>query len=133
MLAPMCLARRMSQWAVLFAFISALAAIACSWVLRNMQPNAVMRVVLAIIPVIPATLYVLFMVKATRTLDELQQRIQLEAVTFAFVASLVGSLTYGMLQKSGFLRAWAWDWEGIWAMLLGFWIVGMMISSRRYS
>ncbi len=126
-------ARKLTRWALLFALLSVVSALACGWALRNLQPGTAMRVVLAMVPVIPTALYVLAMVGATRTLDELHQRIQLEAVTFAFVASLIASLAYGMLQKSGFFLQWPWDWEGIWAMLIGFWFIGTMISTRKYA
>lgn len=124
--------RRHNRTALIYGGLSIVAALLCGWLLRNTQPGVAGRIVLALIPVIPSALYVFSVVRATRVMDELYQRIQLEAVTFAFVGSLIVSLTYGMLQKSGFFRQWPWDWEGIWCMLIGLWMVGNLIVARRY-
>ena len=127
-----CEVNRQNRAALLYGGLSAATALLCGWLLRNTEPNATMRVVLALAPVVPMIFYVLSVVRATRVMDELYQRIQLEAVTFAFVGSLIVSLTYGMLQKSGFFRQWPWDWEGIWTMMLGLWMLGYVLASRRY-
>lgn len=62
----------------------------------------------------------------------MQQRIQLEAVTFAFMGSLIVSLAHGMLQSAGFIPGWTWNWMGIWALLIGLWLVGNLITARKY-
>lgn len=125
-------ARRQERISLAWALVSVVVAISCGWLLRNTQPAALVRVVLALLPVIPSALYILAVVRSIRSMDELQRRIQLEAVTFAFVGTLILSLMYGMLQKSGFFRAWAWDWEGIWLMMFGLWLVGYFAAVRRY-
>lgn len=125
--------RRYTFCATAWALCSALAAIACGWFLRNTDPGVPMRLAYAMIPVVPTALYVSSVYKSIRALDELQRRMQFEAVTFAFAATLILSLTFGMLQKSGFFLPWVWDWEGIWGLMLGTWVVGQMLAVRRYS
>jgi hypothetical protein len=125
--------RRYNFCAIAWAVCAALAAIACGWFLRHTDPGVPMRLVYALIPVVPTGLYLFSVYKSLRALDELQRRIQFEAVTFAFAATLILSLTFGMLQKSGFFLPWAWDWEGIWGLMLGTWVVGQIMAARRYA
>jgi len=126
-------ARHFNIVALIWAVCAALAALACGWLLRNTEPGVTLRLVYAAIPVTLATMYLIAVVKSLRALDELHRRIQFEAVAFAFVATMVLSLLYGMLQKAGFFRGWAWDWEGIWGLMLATWVVGQVIAKRRYA
>lgn len=126
-------ARRYTWIAFAWAVCSAVAAVSCGWLLRHTAPGVPMRLVYAILPVIPTTLYLLSVFKSIRALDELHRRIQLEAVTFAFAVTLVFSLTFGMLQKAGFFLTWVWDWEGIWGLMLATWVLGQIVAARRYS
>lgn len=109
-----------------------LVAIACGWALRHLEPGPSLRLVLALLPVIPGLVYLTLVFRSIRAMDELEHRIQFEAVSFAFLGSLVVSLTYGMLQKSGFFRDWPWDWEGIWFMLMVLWAAGYLRAWKRY-
>ncbi len=121
------------NWLLLgLGIVWAVVAIACGWVLRNLEPGPVLRLLLAFLPVIPGFFYLAILFRTIRAMDELEHRIQFEAVTFAFIGSLIVSLTYGMLQKSGFFLDWPWDWEGIWLMLIGLWVVGYLKALRRY-
>ena len=107
-------------------------AVACGWALRHLDLGFTARLLMALLPVIPGLFYLAILFRTIRAMDEMEHRIQFEAVTFAFIGSLVASLTYGMLQKSGFFLDWPWDWEGIWLMLVGLWVVGYLRALRRY-
>ena len=127
------LTNQRANWVVLgVSGIWLLVAIACGWVLRHLEPGPALRLLLALLPVIPGLFYLALVFRSIRGMDELEHRVQFEAVSFAFLGSLVVSLTYGMLQKSGFFRGWPWDWEGIWFMLIGLWAVGYLRARRRY-
>jgi hypothetical protein len=64
-----------------------------------------------------------------RETDELQRRIQLEALGFAFAAGSLVTFSYGLLQLAGLpLASWLWVWPVYGAM----WLLGLAASSRRY-
>lgn len=65
-----------------------------------------------------------------RRLDELQYRIQLEALAFAFAASAVTIVAWGSMTKAGWppIR-WGAD---TWIVMLLFWAVGLLLARRRY-
>ncbi len=87
------------------------------------------QIVIALLPVIPIIFVVLAISRALRDSDELQQRIQLQAI--AFSAMLTGLLTfsYGFLENIGFP-----PFSAIWvlpAMFL-FWGIGYGYFGRKY-
>jgi hypothetical protein len=62
--------------------------------------------------------------------DELQRRIQLEALPFAFGAGSLITLTYGLLQVAGLPEL---SWLFVWPVYAGCWLVGGFLAHRRYS
>jgi hypothetical protein len=62
-------------------------------------------------------------------MDELERRIQLEAIGFAFGVTLVVVMTAGFLENAGVPRV-----SGIWIgpLMIALWGVGAALASRRY-
>lgn len=71
----------------------------CRWLLEHPLADAMVgaRVLVAVLPVIPAFLLIRTMVRATLAGDELQQRIDLEAIAFASLVVGMASLTLALL------------------------------------
>ena len=62
--------------------------------------------------------------------DELQRRIQLEALALAFAGTAILGTAYGFLVNAGLPEI---DWGGwIWPGMAGLWIVGLFVANRRY-
>lgn len=71
--------------------------------LKNPQDlGTVLRIVITLLPVIPAALMCWAIVRMMRTLDEMHLRIQFEALGFAFAASALLTFSYGFLENVGF-------------------------------
>lgn len=80
-------------------------------------------------------LFVVFTAKelqSIKSLDEVQIRIQLEAVSIAFILSLLVIMTFGMLGLVKALKFEKIDSLYIFAMLFLFYILGLIISTRKY-
>ena len=87
------------------------------------------RVPVAVAPVLPAALIVRAIIRHIRRMDELQARIQLESMAFAFAATAMLTLTYGFLQNAGFPNVnWVWVWPLMGVMLS----VGTFFAKRKY-
>jgi hypothetical protein len=73
---------------------------------------------------------VIYTVAAVRRLDELGQRIQLQAIAIAFAASGALFSAYGMLSHAGLpeidLGIWAWP------VMALFWGIAVAVVGRRY-
>ncbi|GJQ51592.1 MAG: hypothetical protein HKUEN02_04390 [Anaerolineaceae bacterium] len=66
-------------------------------VITNVELPKAVQVVIALIPVIPTIFIVIAVMRALRDSDELQQRIQLQAVTFSAIVTGLITFSYGFL------------------------------------
>jgi hypothetical protein len=98
--------------------------------LKNPQDlGTVLRIVITLLPVIPAALMCWAIVRMMRTLDEMHLRIQFEALGFAFAASALLTFSYGFLENVGFPHI---SWICVWPVMGLMWIIGLALARRRY-
>ncbi|HEY1011096.1 MAG TPA: hypothetical protein VGE07_00230 [Herpetosiphonaceae bacterium] len=104
-------------------------ALIVSNVLLRIFPESGLRVPLALLPMIPACAIPFVIVRLLARIDELQRRIQLEALGFAFAGTAVLTFAYGFLETAGFPRL---SWFFIWPLMAGLWGAGCLWANRRY-
>lgn len=102
--------------------------VAAQFALRG-AGDAWWRFPVAVAPVLPVVMVVMAVVGRLRTLDEMQQRIQLEALGFAFAAAAVLTFTYGFLQTVGFPEI---NWMWVLPVMSALWGAGLLVTGRRY-
>ncbi len=88
-----------------------------------------LRYTVALLPMLPLLLVPFVVVRSLQRMDELQKRIQLEALAFGFTASALLTFGYGFLQGVGLPQV---NWCFVWPVMAVCWIVGQMLASRRY-
>ena len=71
------------------------------YLLEN-NPTAPWRGVVAALPAIPTILGLLAFIRYLGRMDELQRRIQLDAISFAAGATAILTFTWGLLENAGF-------------------------------
>jgi len=84
---------------------------------------------LAFLPIIPSGFALWAFLRFFRELDELQRRIQLEAVAFSFLATCFITLTWAFQQNAGLPQ---FDVSWVAPLLILLWGVGLGIAKRRY-
>jgi len=84
---------------------------------------------IAFLPIIPSALALWAFMRMFRGLDELQRRIQLEAVAFSFLATCLITLTWAFQQNAGLPR---FDVSWVAPLLIALWGLGLGIAKRRY-
>ncbi len=84
---------------------------------------------IAFLPIIPAAFALWAVLRFFRNLDELQRRIQLEAVAFSFLATCFITLTWAFQQNAGLPR---FDISFVAPLLILLWGIGIAIAKRRY-
>jgi hypothetical protein len=94
--------------------------------LLNSNPTAPWRGLVAVLPAIPIILVLVVVVRFMGRLDELQRRIQLDAIAFAFGATAIVTFTWGLLETAGFPRL-----SPIWVLLLMSALWGSQLSLHR--
>jgi len=92
--------------------------------------GAIWRAPIALLPMLPALLGVATVVRRVRGEDELQQRITLEALSFAFGGTFVVTFSYGFLQVGA--DAPDLNWMLVWPVMGVLWIAGGIAARRRY-
>jgi hypothetical protein len=87
------------------------------------------RYPLALSPVLPAAAALFAFVRFFRAVDELEQRMHLEGLAFAFGASALATFAYGFLEGAGFPHL---NWTFVWPVMAMFWGIGNVLARRRY-
>ena len=100
--------------------------------LKDSEAATWLRVVVALMPVPFFVATLILVVRGARDLDELQRRIQVEALAFAFLVTMVFLMTLGLLQRAIVLPFEDWSYLHVWVYLPVFYFGGIAIASRRY-
>ena len=98
------------------------------WML-NRTPEGPWQIVLAVLPVVPMLFALIAFLRFLSRMDELQQRIQLQAIGFAAGATGIITMTVGFLENAGLPQP-SWIW--VFPMLIALWGFGVALASRRY-
>jgi hypothetical protein len=91
-----------------------------------------LRVALVLLPLFLSFGYVSCVVDMFRRVDELQRRIQLESVGFAFPATAILVMAADLLEKAKILPTIHWAWSLQIGVMCLLWLVGYLLASRRY-
>jgi hypothetical protein len=84
---------------------------------------------IVLLPILPAALATWAFLSMIREADELERRINYQALSFAFVVTFAVTLAYALLEDLGLPRVSSFWW---WLTLAISWGVGLTIYSRRY-
>jgi hypothetical protein len=110
-----------------FLFYGATTGIAMWAVLEH--PLGIWRLPVALTPMVPALFIARSIVRMFSSGDELQIKIQMQSLAFAFVGTVLLTLSYGFMQMAGVPTAnWIWVWPLMGTLL----IVGKLIAKRQY-
>ena len=102
-------------------------------VLENPAIPTWAKITLALAPTPLAGAALLTILREARELDELEKRIQLEALAFAFVLTLLLIMTLGLMELAVTLNRDDWSYRHVWAMLPPLYFAGLVLARRRYS
>ncbi len=107
-----------------------LSIIVVSWLLETQELGPASRLALALAPVAAWIFTLITYFRLIQQLDELQRRIHLEALAFAFSGLAVAIFACEYLRKAGFISMLKPDYVLMMMMIL--WPLGFAIAWRRY-
>lgn len=119
---------RLNAW----AGVAVVAACVSRLLLSSPSLGGWARVGIALLPVVPGLLYVRSLGRWMRGLDEMQRRLQGEAVTFALMVMLVLWMTLDLLQLAGFAERMHIGWEGTFVFTFFLYALGLARANRAY-
>jgi len=121
-------ALKLNAWAV----VAVAAAFGARLWLKSPELSGSLRVVVALLPVFPGVLYVRTLWRWMSRLDEMQRRIQLEAVCGAALVMLLIALAADLLRNAGFSAGLTLGWEGYFAVTFLFYSLALVRANRRW-
>lgn len=118
--------RQMLTWAITYCLVT----YASVHTLKNAGiEHFGLRTLIALLPMLPIAWVGILIVRFTRSLDELQRKIQFEAVVFSAVLTGLFTGAYGFMEGVGYPKL---DTVWILPMLMVLWVVGQVLGRRRY-
>jgi hypothetical protein len=119
-----------SRFVIWAALAAAALILGASLAAKQFERGSAPRIALAVLQGLASASAVILPVRSIRALDEMQQRIQLEALAFAFAGTGVLTTMYGFLTNAG---TPAIDWGTyVWPLMVLLWVVGVILAHRRY-
>jgi hypothetical protein len=93
------------------------------------EPTGGARIALSLVPMVGALAAAWAIMRGLWRMDELQRRIQLDAIAMAFMATALVTFGWGFVENDGVphLRAFM-----VWPIMAVFWSLGIAISTWRY-
>ena len=111
-----------------FALYAALL-LASNLVDSALHPAGAARIALALTPMIGAVAACWAVMRAIWRMDELQRRIQLDAIAISFLATALATFGWGFAEEAGAPHLSAFT---VWPIMAVAWCVGLLIARWRY-
>ena len=122
-------ARKQYQLQLGLALVVYALLLAVSLPLTQAYSDSPWRYPLAVIPMLPFFYGIRAYVLYLRRVDELERRIAVESLAIAFGGAASITFGYGFLENVGLPHV---NWMFVWPVMAGLWIIGGMITRRRY-
>lgn len=90
------------------------------------------EIAIALLPVPAFAFFLAEWIRSIRRLDELERRVQHEALAIAYPLSLMLVMGLGLLQRVTPLNPADWSYRHIWPFLIAFYFFGLALARRRY-
>ncbi len=123
----------LSVWLPALLVLFVISYFAARFGLERLEPGSRSALALALVPCVAFACAILGYVRLVQRLDELERRIQLEGLAFAFPTAMLAVFSAGLLHLAGFGGEANWDLPRMWPLLLVPYAFGVALARRRYS
>jgi len=104
--------------------------VASRLVLKGGIDDRILRVVVSLAPMLPILFAAAVIIRHINALDEMQRRIQVEALALSFVGTAVLTMGWGFLENVGAPR---FPVMFVWPLMGALWIAALLVVTRRYA
>lgn len=96
---------------------------------RAVQPEGALRLLINLAPMLGAVAAAWAILRGLWRMDELQRRIQLDAIALSFLGTALLTFGWGFAEGAGLphLRAFS-----VWPIMGALWGLGLVVAQRRY-
>ncbi|NIE98240.1 hypothetical protein F3J02_17425 [Acinetobacter sp. Tr-809] len=88
-----------------------------------------LKIVVSLLPILPALMIALIIIKQFKRFDELQQKIQLQALAISFVGTSLITFSYGFLENVGFPKLTMFL---VWPIMAMLWSIATAVGTWKY-
>jgi hypothetical protein len=121
-----------NQRSVVFALIHGATYLPATWLLKHRVVDQPVSVIIAIVPIITFAIFIVKLIKAFSVMDEVKQRVQLEAVVIGFSLTVMLMMLLFLLSLCDISNP-AWFGYGYLVMYCWvFYFIGWAISKQKY-
>jgi hypothetical protein len=124
--------KSLNQQSIIFALIYGVTYLPATWLLKHQLVGQPFSVIIAVVPIITFAIFIYKLIKAFSTMDEVKQRVQLEAVVIGFALTVMLLMLMFLL---GLCNISSPAWFGYGQMVGYCWLfyfIGWFISKRKY-
>jgi hypothetical protein len=97
-------------------------------IMESAAPSTLIKVLVALLPILPFAAFLYLVVKSQRGMDELELRVQVEALAIAFPLSVLFLMVFGLVGQALDLTLE----RHVWFYLPIFYFAGLSLAWRRY-
>lgn len=102
------------------------------WLLDSQQLEEGARIVVALMPIVPFTLFLGLVLVGIRQMDELHRKVHLEALAIAYPLAMLLLMLLGLLELVIPLSPEDWSYRHVWQFLPLLYFLGLAFTWRRY-
>ncbi|GAB3510994.1 hypothetical protein GCM10027341_49980 [Spirosoma knui] len=121
-----------NQQSVLLALLHVATYLPATWLLKHRLIDQPVSLLLAIVPIITFALFIYKFIKAFSVMDEVKQRVQLEAVVIGFSLTVMLIMLLFLLSLCDIANP---DWFSYGYLVMYCWLfyfIGWVISNKKY-
>ncbi|SDD54511.1 hypothetical protein SAMN04487996_101281 [Dyadobacter soli] len=120
------------QNSVIFALIYGATYIPATWLLKHQMVDRPLSIIIAIVPIITFSVFILKMIRAFSVMDEVKQRVQLEAVVIGFSLTAMLVMLLFLLELCGISNRGWFGYGHLVGYCWAFYFVGWFVSKKKY-
>ena len=121
-----------NKQSIIYALIHGATYLPVAWLLKHHIVGQPFSIIIAIVPIITFSIFILKYIKAFSVMDEIKQRVQLEAVVIGFALTALLVMSLFLLGLCGISNTNWFGYADLLAYCWLFYFIGWFISIKKY-
>ncbi len=118
---------------IVYAVIWSLSYIGSLFALKTLDISQAAGIILTLVTILAFSLFIYKYYRSIYFMDEVQIKIQMEAVVIGFSLGLLLMLALGLLELRIQLNKDDWSYRHLFPMFIAFYFIGLLISRNKYN
>lgn len=124
--------KHLSDRVPVYALIWAVSYIGSLGAMKTLELSPAVGIMLTLVPAIAFALFLYKFYRSVYFMDEVQIKIQMEAVVVAFTLALFTIMTLGLIDLAVELQPDDWSYRFLVPLFVAYYFIGLFISKRKY-